>query len=295
MTRELTLLATLGSEAQVVTLTLDALLQRGESIRRIVIIHTAPDSEPIGGALTRLLTELHSSYYPASFQIQTLMLVGPRGPLTDVDSTDDAAAAFTTLYRAVRAEKLAGRRVHLSIAGGRKTLAVFGMAVAQLLFDADDRLSHLVSQGALLAEKRMHAAPGDECHLIEIPVLLWRAVSPVLTDLSGIEDPFVAVERQRALRLQETLDEARSFVLGSLSGAEQRVVELLVRESLSDHELAERLALSPRTVEQHLRSAYRKAAAHWALAEVNRTQLVRLLALYYALRPAPAKNTGNPA
>lgn len=295
MARELTLLATLGSEAQVVTLTLDALLQRGESVQRVVIVHTAPETELIAGALARVLAELRSPHYPDTLQIETLTLTGPRGPLADVDSTEGAAAAFTTLYRLVRAEKLAGRTVHLSIAGGRKTVAVFGMAVAQLLFDADDRLSHLISQGALLAEKRMHAAPGDECHLIEIPVLLWRAVSPVLTDLSEIEDPFVAVERQRALRLQETLDEARSFMLGVLSPAERRTVELLVRESLSDQELAARLALSPRTVEQHLRSAYRKAAVHWALTEVNRTQLVRLLSLYAALTSAPAWNTGNPA
>lgn len=295
MARELTLLATLGSEAQVVTLTLDALLQRGEAVRRAIIIHTAPETEPIAGALARLLAELRSPHYPDPLQIETLALTGPRGPLADVDSVDGAQAAFTTLYRAVRAEKLAGRRVHLSIAGGRKTMAVFGMAVAQLLFDTDDRLSHLVSQGALLAEKRMHADPGDEPHLIEIPVLLWRAVSPVLVELSDIEDPFVAVERQRALRLQETLDEARAFVLGALSPAERRAVELLVRESLSDQELAARLALSPRTVEQHLRSAYRKAAAHWALPEVNRIQLVRLLSLYYALKPAPGRNTGNPA
>lgn len=295
MARELTLLATLGSEAQVVTLALDALLQRGEAIQRVVILHTAPETELIAAALERLLAELRSPYYPSALELETVLLAGPRGPLADVDTAEGAELAFTTIYRAVRAEKLAGRRVHFSLAGGRKTMAVFGMAAAQLLFDADDRLWHLVSYGPLLAEKRMHAVPGDECHLIEIPVLLWRAVSPVLTDLSEIDDPFIAVERQRALRLQEALDEARSFVLGVLSPAERRVVEPLVRESLSDQELAARLVLSPRTVEQHLRSAYNKAAEHWALTEVNRTQLVRLLSLYYTLTSPPRRNTGNPA
>jgi DNA-binding CsgD family transcriptional regulator len=52
---------------------------------------------------------------------------------------------------------------------------------------------------------------------------------------------------------------------------------LLVRDGLSQNEIAEHLSLSPRTVEQHLRSAYRKAADHWQLESMNQTQLVRLL------------------
>jgi len=84
--------------------------------------------------------------------------------------------------------------------------------------------------------------------------------------------------------LNEMLERARLFVMGSLSFAERPVVEILARERLSDAEIGERLSLSPRTVEQHLRSAYRKAAAHWDLADVNRAQLVGLLSVYYTLR-----------
>jgi len=40
-----------------------------------------------------------------------------------------------TVYRVVLAEKRVGRIVRLSIAGGRKTMAAYGMIVAQLLFD----------------------------------------------------------------------------------------------------------------------------------------------------------------
>jgi len=71
--------------------------------------------------------------------------------------------------------------------------------------------------------------------------------------------------------------------MGSLSSAEQRVVRMLVQEGMSDSDIAERLCLSPRTVEQHLRAAYRKAANYWELAEVNRTHLIALLNLYLSL------------
>lgn len=77
------------------------------------------------------------------------------------------------------------------------------------------------------------------------------------------------------------MTQARSFVLGALTPAEERVVSLLVREGLSDRQLAARLNLSTRTVEQQLRSAYGKAADHWELDSVNRAQLISILNLYY--------------
>jgi CRISPR-associated protein Csx14 len=278
-----TLIATLGSEAQVVTLALDLLLAQGKDIDRVIVLHTSTIFEPIASALQRLKAEFASGPYPST-NLLTLELGASAGPLADVDSAPGAEATFVAIYRAVRAEKLAGRRIHFSLAGGRKTMAVFGMAAAQMLFDEGDRLWHLVSYGKLLEEKRMHAGPGESASLIEIPVILWSAVSPVLTDLSQIDDPFAAAERQRSLRLQEALELARTFVMGSLSPAQRPVVELLVREGLSDADIAGRLSLSPRTVERHLGDAYRVARAHWDLPVVNRAQLVALLHLYYALK-----------
>jgi CRISPR-associated Csx14 family protein len=280
-----TLIATLGSEAQVVTLALDGLRSQGEPIDRVILLHTAPPDGPVPAALARVQAEFASGYYSSHIQLQSILLQTGKGPLADVDSEEGAEATFVAIYRAVRAEKLAGRRIHLSIAGGRKTMSVFGMAAAQMLFDKDDRLWHLISHGRLLEEKRMHAEPGDTLAMVEIPVILWNAVSPVLTDLSEIDDPFAAVERQRSLKLREALDGARAFVLGSLSGAERRVIELLVREGLGNAEIAERLSLSARTVERHVGEAADKATAHWGLASVNRAQLVALLGLYYAMQP----------
>jgi DNA-binding CsgD family transcriptional regulator len=118
---------------------------------------------------------------------------------------------------------------------------------------------------------------------VRVPVLRWSTISPVLTNLSQVYDPFAAVEQQRALRLREALDEARVFVLGSLTEAERRVVALLVREGLSDAQIAERLGLSRSTVGTHLEHIYNKARAHWELGELNRSQLVGLLNLYYTL------------
>lgn len=82
-------------------------------------------------------------------------------------------------------------------------------------------------------------------------------------------------------------------MLRNLTPAEERVVALLVHDGQSDVEIAAHLGISSRTVEQHLRSAYRKAAAHWNMENVNRAGLVVLLGYYYLLNnPTGKQDTG---
>jgi CRISPR-associated Csx14 family protein len=283
------LIATLGTEPQVVTATLDLLRDRGENISHLQVIHTqsnAPTSIQIS------INTLQDALRSAGIQFKFIPLASANGiPLEDVDTPEASAAFFRLLYRLVRQAKEARKRVHLSIAGGRKTMAVFGMVTAQLLFEPDDCLWHLFSAGDFLTSKRLHPGPDDDVHLVAVPVILWSQVSPVISELHRVDDPFVAIERIRSLQLAEQVEAGRSFVFGSLTPAERRVVEMLVREGLSDQELAQQLNLSPRTVEQHLRSAYAKASDHWELEEnPDRLQLASLLHLYYA-----TQITENPA
>jgi hypothetical protein len=87
---------------------------------------------------------------------------------------------------------------HLRIAGGRKILAVYGVASAQLMFDEGDAAWHLVSAPDLMESGALHALPG-EMQLAPIPVLRWSQISPALTKLGGIDDPFEAVQTQERL------------------------------------------------------------------------------------------------
>jgi CRISPR-associated Csx14 family protein len=288
-----TLVATLGSKPQIITLALDCLRAQRVEPREVVILHTRRERPETAAALAALVTDF-ARHFPA-IALRPMELSRDGVPLADVTAPDEVEAAFRALYAEVRATKLAERQVHLLIAGGRRTLSVFGMAVAQMLFDDQDRLWHLSSHPALEESGRLHAAPGEWARLIPIPVVAWGQLSPVFDALRDEDDPQQAAERLRQLRLRDQWDQARIFVLTKLSAAERRVVEPLVRDGLSNDELGARLCLSERTVEQHLRAAFAAAADHWELPSMNRTQLVALLRLYYLTRLPGEKIAGNPA
>jgi len=276
------LIATLGTEPQVITSTIDLLLQRGVLISSVVVIHTGDNGGPISSAIATLNLEYFQSPYKNQFELGFVSIRGENGEeLRDVETYDSSRAAFLEIYKQVRIAKLDGDYVHLSIAGGRKTMSAFGMVTAQLLFDEEDHLWHLYSSGDFLASKRLHPQPHDDVRLIPIPFILWSQISPSLTNIIQEEDPLQAIENIRQLQLNKKIDNARSYILNSLTASERKVTALLVRDGLSDKEIADRLSISPRTVEQHLRSAYIKAANHWELENVNRTQLVSLLNIYY--------------
>ena len=282
------LIATLGSEAQVVTCALDLLIRRGEAVQRVVVLHTQ-DGGVVSAAVNRLQEEFDRGGFAPGVGLRFSPLAAQGRALEDIQTPQASEAAFQALYSCIREAKRGGDVVHLLIAGGRKNLAIHAMVAAQMLFDDRDRLWHLYSAGEFLASKRLHPRPGDDVHLLDIPVLLRNLISPALGELSQVEDARQALERLRQLDLEARLSQARSFVLGSLTHGEARVVERLVRAGGGDAEIAGQLYLSARTVEQHLRAVYQKAANHWELESVNRAQLVALLSLYYSFNQPKAE------
>lgn len=274
------LIATLGSKPQLVTLALDCLQKMREGLDRILVIHASVTRQETRLALEKIEADLRQRNPQLEFRPVELSDSGK--VLMDITSPEEVEAAFRTLYAEIRQAKLDEKKIHMLIAGGRRTLTVAGMATAQILFDDEDRLWHLASHPDLEASGRLHAGEGEWSRLIPIPVIPWGRLSPVFDVLRAVDDPFVAAQKLSDLRLREQWDQARIFVLAHLSSAEKNVVELLVRDGLNQNEIAEKLSLSARTVEQHLRSAYHKAKEHWDLEnDVRQAQLVRLLSIFF--------------
>lgn len=274
------LIATLGSKPQLITLAVDCLSQFEENLDEIVVVHTRRDRAETQSALSRLSADISET--APQIKLRFLELSNNDVALQDVTSPDEVDAAFRALYAEVRETKMQDQTVHLLIAGGRRTLTVFGMAVAQMLFDDSDRLWHITSHPALEESGNLHANENEWARLISIPVIAWGRLSPVFDVLRTVEDPFIAAQQLSAFRLREQWDLARIFVLTKLSPAELAVVALLVQDGLNQTEIAERLSLSLRTVEQHVRSAYRKAEDHWEVENINQSRLIHLLSLYFS-------------
>lgn len=291
-TTDITLIATLGTEPQVITTALDLLCRKGEHIRHVWVVHTvASEGSSIASSLQTLQKAIWDDYGDHGIDLQCHPIVDEyQRALPDVETEAASRAAFVLLYRLVRQAKLEGHKVHLSIAGGRKTMAVFGMAAAQLLFDDGDCLWHLYSGGEFLTTKRLHPQAGDDVHLVPIPLVLWSSVSPILLNIAKVDDPYKAYEMQRNERVRQEILQAEAFLEKELSGSEREVVALLVSETLSDEEIAARLHKSRRTVEQQLRSAYKKAEAYYEIGEVNRTHLISLLKMYDVFQSGAAED-----
>lgn len=274
------LIATLGSEPQVVTLALDLLRTKGYAIVEVIVVHTG--GEAVQPAL-RMLAKEFSALGACRYRLAPVERDG--WTVADFLTEADTAALLRTLYRTVLAEKRAGQVVHLSIAGGRKPMAVYGMVVAQLLFDEDDRLWHLLSQDWRPGDKRvMHVRPGDRVSLVPVPVLRWSTVSPVLTELAVREDPWEAIQSQQSIRQAEDHRHKREFIEHHLSRAERELVRL-ASQGLDNATIAKQLHKSEKTVANQFTNVYEKLHEWRGFRKdipVSRNVLIAEFATYFA-------------
>lgn len=288
------LIATLGSEPQVVTLTLQALVQQGVSPERILVIHTAPSPHrpsAITDAIHRLDGAFAEDAYLAPWRAgyQRITIMGRDGPVADTLDRDDFASALRALYGAVRDAKAAGCQVHLCLSGGRKLIALCAVTAAQLLFDDADCLWYLQSPAELVQTKALFAGQPEDISLIPIPLLRWSPAPPILTDLALVDDPVAALTWQS----EQQLAAKRRFLTNTLTRAEREVVELLIATGAPDEELAHRLNKSARTVSHQLATVYDKLRLFLGVRDDVRVDRHTLIAEFVAIVPRMSTKIGR--
>jgi len=259
------LVATIGVEPQVVTLTLDALREQGFPIACVCVLHPNERNPSIANAIQRLRKE-QNFYRNLGANLRWLFIPireGDHYP-EDFATERDVALLLRVIYKTVKDLKRRGYRIHLSIAGGRKVMTAMGMVVAQLLLDEHDHVWHLLSEGPLLQSKTMHAQRSDKVALVPVPVLRWSLLPSTVQEILLWDDPYRAIERQRQLQQRHRWQLLNSF-WQKLTPAEREVVRALVQHGGKAEVLAKRLNRSPKTVRNQLQSVYEKYRDHFDL------------------------------
>ncbi len=248
------LIATLGAEAQVISLATQLFLQQGEPLCAVVVLHSDPAYAPVNQALSELCAAFADQ--PTWPPLQTVDL-----PLVDVLTPAQLEQFSNSLYTTLKSWLARAVRIHLLLAGGRKSMAMLGMSVAQTLLGPDDHLWYLHSDEPLRTSGRHQLTATDQAQLIEIPLPALAPAPPRFTRSFQAATPAAArqalsAEHQR--RLQYFLDH-------ELTRAERELALLVAQEVGTVAEIAARLHKAPKTVTNQLNTIYSKLESFFGL------------------------------
>ncbi len=255
------LVATVGGQPQVVTFTLDLLLQQNIPISEVIAVHLEMTNNPrIEQSIQLLKNEFRGDRY---FNGQTIRfrhhVLHHNGlPLEEITDEASADAVLNTLHDLIRGLKERHCIVHFSISGGRLLLSLSSMSAAILSFEHEDRMWHIYTPPFLLERAKngaiLHAALEDGIRLIPVPLaLLGEGIRSQLVAARAPEaDPPSARE---IIRTQEELAETEEqrhceYVIRLLTPRQLEVLQAFAN-GLHPSEVAEQLSISSPTVSTH--------------------------------------------
>jgi DNA-binding CsgD family transcriptional regulator len=249
------LIATLGAEPQVIPLATAQLLRR-EPLAAVVVLHTAAHLPPVADSLPALQAAFAAQPRWPLLQCDAL-------PLDDVLTPADLDTFAERLYQQLRRWATQRARVHLLLAGGRKSMAMVGMSVAQLVLGPDDHVWYLHSDEGLRRSGRSVADAGEEVTLVPIPLPRLAVAPPAFTAaLQGATRAaaLAALDLQRGEQL-------RYFLEHELTPAERELAFVVGGdELLTVQQAAQRLHKTPKTVTNQLNSIYSKLESVFGLS-----------------------------
>jgi len=280
--RPAVLVATLGVEPQVVTITLDMLLSGGWTIIEAVVVCTK--TPRVQEALRVIEEEFRRAAY-TGVQLRAVPVASAEGMTGDFCTGEELQGLLRTLYVEIRCARQTGHVVHLCVSGGRKVMGIMGMVVAQLLFGPEDCVWHLVTEGWQPgATRRLHLPPDQRVQLVPVPVLRWSEAGALMQTVAELNDPAEVVAWHEKISRAGQVRRQREFVERWLTRAEREVVRLACR-GLDNAAIASALYKREQTVANQLRGVYEKLREWLGYPEgnVDRHRLIAEFAPYFTL------------
>ncbi|MCG9968437.1 CRISPR-associated protein Csx14 [Pelotomaculum terephthalicicum JT] len=276
------LIATVGTEPQVITLVLDSLLLKGCNIDEVVLFYT--QSPLVMGGIEKIQREIESEFYPKII-LRSVLITGEKTALDDFRTANDVNSMLKIIYKVIKDYKQKGAKIHLSVSGGRKVMGIMAMVVAQILFRAEDRLWYLITEGWKPGNSQdMHISNLNSHLLIEVPVVRWEE-SSLLLGMEEFASPLDLIRWQEKLIDDKRMRRRREFVEHWLSKAERQVAQLAC-QGWDNAMIAGYLHKQERTVVNQMTSIYGKMHEWLEFPDcrVERSVLIAELAPYFALR-----------
>lgn len=269
---ESVMVATIGGQPQVVTFALDGLIERGERVREVVVLHLAPDNPRFGRALNQLWSEFEvHRYYGQAIRLRLLPVRRGSERLMDIRNEAEADAAWNAVHDLIVELKAQGRPMHLAIAGGRRLLALLAMSAALLHFGHQDRMWHLYTPDDFLERARdgaiLHARPEDGVRLIQVPLVPWGSYIPALRSLTEVSPAQVLAAQTRWL---DSAERARCQAVVDRLTPRQLEVLRTFAGGCTPQEAADALGVTLKTVDTHKTVILSECRVAWQMDETVR-------------------------
>jgi len=246
------LVATLGGQPQIITFTLDLLLEEGYPISDVFVLHPRATSQSrLQRALVCLNAEFTGKHYqatqrPIHFHSRVLELDGK--PIDDIIDDTHADGTLNTIHRLIGDLKRQGYHIHLSVTGGRRLISLLAISVASLNFDRHDHIWHIYTPEAVQEQanegKVMHVSSDVGIKLIKGPFIALGAY--IYQPTSSFN---TAQEEQRSQ--MDAQDRACcAEVKGNATQAQLTVLQAFAR-GLRPQQVAKELSITLATVNSH--------------------------------------------
>ncbi len=253
-----------------VTFAADLLVDQGEPVDEVQVLHLSPEDSRVARALAQLSQEFAGDFYahkgvPCRFRRR--LLRKPSGkPLQYVQTEEDADAVWLEVRDVIRQLKEDGRAMHLVIAGGPRMVGFMALSAAMLLFGHADRAWHMFTEPEFLERAQdgaiRHDPSGEHVRLIQIPMVPWGAYFPTLRVLSGAT-PAGAISAQVRELDSMSLDRCRQVWEHLTPRQREALVEFA--EGLTPQEVAEAMGITLKTVDTHKTPILDECRNAWAL------------------------------
>ena len=270
MDKQLTLVATLGGQPQVVTFALDTLLARGYMVAEVQVVYLEAQTERLQAAVARLRHELKGAHYRGIVNEVIFRPISRNTHhLKDIRNDADAEQAWQTINQLLAQLKRDGRTVHVCVSGGRRMLALQTMSAAMLYFGDEDRLWHMYTPDEVQAEAKggaiMHLPANTGFQLIKVPMLPWGRYFPFLRELAQPAAAGDVLARQRGV-LDSAERKKCQAVIDLLTRRQLDVLRQLAK-GLHPDAVAEALGVKRKTVDTHKTVIFDHCRNVWGLPD----------------------------